>query len=120
MSTILITPIVLLFVIETDARWRQFIIATAAIGAIGCLITIVLWIIRPQILMKWRRRRLNTNRHNHQIIDREHTETVMKMLSGIPYLIQVDIKLLAKAPFELYVIDVISDTIDWLEMFFNE
>lgn len=73
---------------------RQYGMAAIGIGAIGCILSMILWIIRPKQLMKWssiyccRRHR----RHHKQLstlIDRERTEIVMRSIRGIPFLIQV-------------------------------
>lgn len=72
-------------------------IASLCLGFTGLITSMIVWTIRPKLLMTWpkclkrlfsRQRRFKKS-NNSEILDRDKAEMIMKNIRGIPYLIQV-------------------------------
>ncbi|VDK78470.1 unnamed protein product [Litomosoides sigmodontis] len=71
-------------------------IAFLSFGFTGLIISIIVWTVRPKLLMTWPKclkRLFDGNRHFNQcnsteILDRDKAEMIMRNILGIPYLIQ--------------------------------
>lgn len=86
-----------LILIANGYSLNRSMIAFLSVGFAGLIISMIVWTIKPKLLMtwpKWLKRLFDGSQHFNQcnsteILDRDKAEMIMRNILGIPYLIQV-------------------------------